>query len=373
MSKRSVSPEVSEENQESKRLCQDEQPKGETSKGDESITSVVEAHYNDLKEKGLDDRNKSRIVYLRNFNNWIKSMLINEYVKKFRSEKDDNSEISVLDMCCGKGGDLLKWKNNNVQHLVCADLAQLSVEECQRRFEEMKHRNSYSNNNKSYTAEFITADCTQVRLKEKFQNPDLLLDMVSCQFAFHYSFESLPQAECMIRNAAESLRPGGFFIGTIPDANDIVARLKKSDSSSFGNEVFSIKFDSEDKESFALFGAKYEFFLEGVVNCPEFLVHFPTLIKLASNFGLKLVAKERFQDYFERMKEEGRGLMGRMQTLETYPPFEKTDLLGKQEEYQHADKYLQEHTTTARVGTLTQSEWEALTLYLVFAFQKEAS
>lgn len=62
----------------------------------------------------------------------------------------------------------------------------------------------------------------KVRLKEKFQNPDLVLDLVSCQFAFHYSFESLPQAECMLRNAAECLRPGGFFIGTIPDANDIV-------------------------------------------------------------------------------------------------------------------------------------------------------
>lgn len=57
------------------------------------------------------------------------------------------------------------------------------------------------------------------------------------------------------------------------------ARLKKSDAASIGNDVFRIKFDSEDKESFALFGAKYEFFLEGVVNCPEFLVHFPTLIK----------------------------------------------------------------------------------------------
>lgn len=56
-------------------------------------------------------------------------------------------------------------------------------------------------------------------------------------------------------------------------------RLKKSDTSSFGNDVFKIQFDSDSKESFPLFGAKYEFFLEEVVNCPEFLVHFPTLIK----------------------------------------------------------------------------------------------
>lgn len=87
-------------------------------------------------------------------------------MKKYRSEKGENSEVNVLDMCCGKGGDLLKWKNNDVRHLVAVDLAQLSVEECQRRFDEMKHRNSYSYHNKSYTAEFITADCTTVRLLE---------------------------------------------------------------------------------------------------------------------------------------------------------------------------------------------------------------
>ena len=40
-----------------------------------------------------------------------------------------------------------------------------------------------------------------------------LFDIVSCQFALHYSFESEAQAECMVRNAAECLRPGGFFIG----------------------------------------------------------------------------------------------------------------------------------------------------------------
>lgn len=41
------------------------------------------------------------------------------------------------------------------------------------------------------------------------------------------------------------------------------------------------------------FGAKYNFHLEGVVNCPEFLVHLPTLCKLASKFGLELVMFER--------------------------------------------------------------------------------
>lgn len=42
-------------------------------------TVLVADHYNALEEKGLSQRNQSRIVYMRNFNNWIKSMLISNY------------------------------------------------------------------------------------------------------------------------------------------------------------------------------------------------------------------------------------------------------------------------------------------------------
>lgn len=42
-------------------------------------TALVANHYNALQEKNLSQRNKSRIVYMRNFNNWVKSMLISNY------------------------------------------------------------------------------------------------------------------------------------------------------------------------------------------------------------------------------------------------------------------------------------------------------
>ena len=54
------------------------------------------------------------------------------------------------------------------------------------------------------------------------KNENLKLDLVSCQFAFHYSFESLPQAEQMFANVSSNLCDGGFFIGTTTDANDIM-------------------------------------------------------------------------------------------------------------------------------------------------------
>ncbi|EZA62748.1 hypothetical protein DMN91_007138 [Ooceraea biroi] len=336
-------------------------------------TVLVADHYNALEEKGLSQRNKSRIVYMRNFNNWIKSMLINEYIVKVKQGKSYGASLRVLDMCCGKGGDLLKWKKANISHLICADIAQVSLEQCQQRYNDMVNGKA-SNRGYApiYTAEFITADCTKVRLREKFKDPSMQLDFVNCQFAFHYSFESLPQAECMLRNASESLRPGGYFIGTIPDAYDLVSRWQKCDGNKFGNDVFSIEFLCEDKTEAPLFGAKYNFHLDGVVDCPEFLVYLPTLRKLALKHGLEMVMFERFDAFYERYKNEGRSLLGNMQALETYPPYHETPLLGDPErDYQHAVQYMQNLPANHRkIGTLSQSEWEVTSLYAVFAFQK---
>lgn len=325
----------------------------------EGHAKVVAQHYNTLEEKGLAERSKSRIIYLRNFHNWIKSMLINEYLTKVKDKKKYNEPVRVLDMCCGKGGDLLKWRKGNIAHLICCDIASVSVEHCKARYEDMKHRNHRDRQSGSiYSIEYIAADCTRVRLREKYKDPSIKLDVVSCQFGFHYSFESLPQAECMMRNAAECLQPGGFFIGTMPDANDLIARTRKANSNRFGNDVYQVEFECDTNKP-PLFGAKYKFYMDDAVDCPEFLVHFDTFVKLAKKFGLKLAKKEKFYEFFERMKADGRNLLYNMRGLEAYPPFPGTSSLGSaKDDYVHAEEFLK-NDKNSRIGTLSKSEWEA--------------
>lgn len=45
-----------------------------------------------------------------------------------------------------------------------------------------------------------------------------LYDNVSMQFCMHYAFESASKARMMIENVSRYLRPGGLFVGTIPDS-----------------------------------------------------------------------------------------------------------------------------------------------------------
>jgi len=50
-------------------------------KGEDGLGSVVAKHYNEIQEKGIEARADSQIYHMRNFNNWIKTMLISKFVE----------------------------------------------------------------------------------------------------------------------------------------------------------------------------------------------------------------------------------------------------------------------------------------------------
>lgn len=48
------------------------------------------------------------------------SLLSGETLNKVREDHPSNVRISVLDLCAGKGGDLLKWRKGRISKIVCA-------------------------------------------------------------------------------------------------------------------------------------------------------------------------------------------------------------------------------------------------------------
>ncbi|MBN3308446.1 MCES methyltransferase, partial [Amia calva] len=272
---------------------------------------MVAVHYNTLQEVGLAARSQSRIFYLRNFNNWLKSVLIGEMLNKVRQSQ---REVCVLDLGCGKGGDLLKWKKGRISKIVCADIASVSVEQCKQRYSDIRKRGRP--NDRIFSAEFVTADCTKEVLAEKLKDPKMTFDICSCQFVYHYSFETREQADMMLRNACERLRPGGYFIGTTPNAYELIKRLEASETNCFGNDIYKVTF--QKKGDYPLFGCQYDFNLEGVVNIPEFLVYFPLFEEMAKKYNMRLVFKKTFYEFFQEkiQDEEHKMLMKRMQALE---------------------------------------------------------
>ncbi len=47
-------------------------------------------------------------------------------------------------------------------------------------------------------------------------------DVVSMQFCMHYAFETEAKVRTMLENVVRYLKPGGIFIGTIPDAQNLL-------------------------------------------------------------------------------------------------------------------------------------------------------
>lgn len=68
-------------------------------------------------EVGLVQRRESPIIGLRNFNNWIKSVLITKFAHP-ALVASPSGRGKVLDMGCGKGGDLAKWSKARVREYV---------------------------------------------------------------------------------------------------------------------------------------------------------------------------------------------------------------------------------------------------------------
>jgi mRNA (guanine-N7-)-methyltransferase len=329
----------------------------------EKVNPVV-SHYNNKKETGLDQRTESRIFYLRNFNNWIKSVLIKEHVVKLNREKA-NKSLSVIDLGCGRGGDIKKWmKSRNVDYVLFTDIAEISLNECKERYKQSKPR---------FKADFLHMDLTTELIIDKF---DQKFDLISCQFVLHYSFESFEKSINFIKNVSNSLNVGGYFIGTTTDSFEIVKRLSESGTNTFGNDVYKVKYLNEEgfENQPPLFGAKIAFQLDGVVDCPEYLIHFPTLVRIALKYNLRLVFKKRFSDFFNEYSKvpEYETLLQIMKAIEPYSNEDSEKNLKSKNlsDYEHVREKLSADDNRTELGTLSKSEWEAATLYICFGFEK---
>ncbi|KAJ3773850.1 mRNA capping enzyme-domain-containing protein [Lentinula raphanica] len=333
------------------RLTKRKRPKDDSDTADElpvkkSIGGggVVVEHYNSRPEVGVIQRQDSPIIGLKNFNNWVKSVLISKFAHPAlaaSSVRSQRNKGRVLDLGCGKGGDITKWSKAKICDYVGADIAAVSVEQAQERWE-------FSRNASRIQASFATYDfCTQ-NLDEIFPSDVLAkpFDVVSSQFCIHYAFEKEETARRLLRNVTNWLRPGGRFIGTIPNAEQLLENLQKlppdSQDLSFGNSIYNVRFES--REHTGVFGHKYWFFLQDAVeDVPEYLVHWDDFVSLAAEYHLHPLYKEEFHDVFSEHRDhpEFGPLMVRMRVV---------DNNGE--------------------TSMDEDQWDAANIYIAFAFEK---
>ncbi|GAO49409.1 hypothetical protein G7K_3559-t1 [Saitoella complicata NRRL Y-17804] len=310
---------------------------------------VVRLHYNERPEVGREARESSPIIRLRGFNNWVKSCLISKFVTDEDTHRSAYCHGSrrgpwVLDMGCGKGGDLLKWQKARISRYVGVDIAEISIMQARDRYRDLRGR--------PFDADFHAVDCFSEPLINILGPNHPSFDVISMQFCMHYAFQSEDKVRCMLSNVSRWLRPGGILIGTIPSSDTIVDKVKalKSGEKGWGNSIYRVEFQGEPQTTFRPpWGHSYRFFLKDAVeDVPEYVVPWEAFRALATEYDLSMLYRRGFHDVFHDEKDD-RNL---------------GPLLDRMLKLQHDE---------SRENLVSGDEWDAAGFYLAFAFRKSGA
>jgi mRNA (guanine-N7-)-methyltransferase len=269
-----------------------------------------------------EDRSLALDLKPRQMHNLIKASLIQKYAGE-----------RVLDLACGRGGDLSKYCNGTT-HYTGIDISSESIAEAKSRATNVKMQ-----------AEFEVQDIMGLEID---QFPAASIHTVSCMFALHYFWDRLEHINKLLHQVSTWLKPGGTFIGVIPDAESVMdcaaEALLSSGRNKFQHPLFSLEFGSAIHQTMLYFkppdckwGMSYFFNLTAsklVQNSLEYLVPMPEFVTLAKTHNLELIHSEGLQSYYY-----------------------KQDLKGLQ-------------TSMKFDGNLSQSEWRLCSMYRTFVFIK---
>ncbi|EEQ27613.1 mRNA cap methyltransferase [Microsporum canis CBS 113480] len=307
------------------------------------VHDVVRQHYNAVPERGREWRKtESKIKGLRSFNNWVKSSLIQKFSpsETFLARHNDRDlagsasvapeeekPLLIVDLGCGKGGDLGKWQQapQPVELYVGLDPADISLDQARERYMQMKNQRGRGRRGiPIFHAQFAPKDCfgesladvpiiQRVGIDESVGPGGSMMssrwggggfDVVVSMFTMHYAFENETKTRQMLQNVAGLLKKGGRFIGVGPNSDVISAKVVEAhklrkqkeedakkraaeepedgevedstDAVEWGNSIYRVRFPGKTPEDGIFrpaFGWKYFYFMEEAVEeIPEYVV-----------------------------------------------------------------------------------------------------
>ena len=176
----------------------------------------------------------------REYHNWIKSILIYSYCSIGKEKRDGKlKKKCVLDIGCGRGGDLMKMFHARVSEYIGTDpdyeglfgaLDSITVR-YQSNVNKFPDFPKMTFIHADGSVEF-NADLQEKKLQgissenkkmiEKVFTKEKKFDVISSQFAIHYLFDSTTSIEHLISNIKNYLKQDGYIICTLFDAKQVM-------------------------------------------------------------------------------------------------------------------------------------------------------
>lgn len=224
------------------------------------------------------ERAKSYFYNMRRFHNIVKRQLYDKYTKNINK---------LLDLACGKGGDLDKWVSNNIKHVVGYDINEKSITEAKRRVKDYKFP-------KQTDVELYVKDLSRNVIEG---NQDC--DVITSMFAFHYFFESEDTFNTIMKSIDNNLKHGGYFMGTMFDGNTIRNVLKDGSYILKDNDDIKFNIDAYKLLTDNPFGNKISVYLKDTVldePMDEYVVYFDKFVDIMNKRGYDLEETKMFKE-----------------------------------------------------------------------------
>lgn len=243
---------------------------------------------------------------LREFHNkYVKNSLIKE-VSPAIIENSDIKKGYLLDLACGRSGDLPKWSNGKYEKIIGIDISENCIEQSSDFY------NNYVGEKpdvKYYcgdSSKLIFPDYQINKQLKKVIPSKYMFDVVSIQFCLHYFFENKKKLNALLLNITDNLKIGGFLIGTCFNGNKVYNKLKGKKFIKGKNiwkitKKYGVKSFNPGKQNF---GRKISVFINSIgKEHDEFLVDLNLFTDICNKYGLELVRYEPFEDIFNKLSK----------------------------------------------------------------------
>eukprot|EP00796_Vickermania_ingenoplastis_P011125 gene11125-7751_t len=326
-------------------------------------TILTNAHYGGKVEL-LGDKTEKRSS-LREFNNLVKAFLI-QWTCEVVCRTTGISDPRVIDMCCGRGGDLLKWSHTSLSFLLMTDASLNCVAEAAARYSTGKGMSLLCVDKKGFKARFMVHDAFNFEDQsllhdlEQISSKDGKFHIASCQFSIHYGCCSAAHLNYFLQCISSSLASGGVFFGTTLSESALI-ELYIQYGKEYVSESLQISFPEESIERLDActkgqsdigFGVKYFTTVENCVSAlPEYMLPWGSFCEMCRNHGLALINSFTFEEFQENYADE---LCALLQN-----GFSISGLKGRKRDAMGNLRLFQQQNTVASK------------LYITFAFKKE--
>ena len=251
-------------------------------------------------------RGASLTLRLQNYHNrYIKGeRLLKKTTDLIRTREGLKYDISLLDLACGKGGDIFKWDSNKISECVGIDISDDNINNMDNGAW-VRYANCKKRRRNAPSMKFDTLD-TSLNLKENIPGiftVDKKFDIISVMFALHYFFKNTQTLTGLIKNIVENIKEGGYLIGACFNGDICHEKLLEEKSLEYRLEdqlllKIDRKYTGDDFENDETSLGKeigVDMYSIGTTNV-EYLVNFNYFTSVLRSHGIKLIELTNFED-----------------------------------------------------------------------------